>query len=136
MEELEEDKDSRLFAGLCYIPVCIINLIMIAYVLLAKKGGKYARYHALQGLGVFLVIFVMTMIVQLPFMLIYMSSWFSMMSSPAKFASNFANLFLIMIPMMILGLVTLAVYLVFAYWAFTGKKFRIPIISNQVDRMV
>lgn len=135
-DEIDEDKDSRMLSGLCYIPFLLINFIAIAYVLITKKGGKYARYHALQALFFFIAIFIVSIIIEIPIMVFLIWSWINFLSNPIQAESGFLNIFVIIIPVMILSLLLLLVYLYFAFLAFSGKRFRLPLISNQVDKLV
>jgi uncharacterized membrane protein len=132
----ETDGDGRLLAGLCYLPFFLINIVAILYVLLSKKGGGYAKYHALQALLVFITIFVVSAILEIPVMFIFFSTWMGFWTSPQGSATGFSRMFLFMIPLMIFSVAMLLVYLYFAYLAYSGKRFRIPLISSFVDRMV
>jgi len=46
----QEEKNGRLLAALCYIPFFLINIIAMLYVLVGHKGGKFARFHAIQSI--------------------------------------------------------------------------------------
>jgi len=42
--------DANVVAGLCYIPVCYVNLILSIITLVTDKTNKLARFHAFQSI--------------------------------------------------------------------------------------
>lgn len=134
----ENDKDANLLAGLCYIPFALINIIVILYVLLAKKGGKFARFHALQSLFTLLVIVVISGIVNLvfffPTFLNFYANFFTLQSSEA-FMATWVQMFSMMLIPLAISILFMLVFIIFTMLAFMGKKFRIPLIANLVDKV-
>jgi uncharacterized membrane protein len=141
-----KDKDSNLLAGLCYIPVFLINIIAILYVLLAKKGGQFAKFHALQGLFLAIVYFIFIMIIELPFFIVFFKSFSAMQGAffaggdPVDMRNQImaeqTRVFVYMIPAMILGFLYFIGSLVLAFIAFSGKKFRLPVLARLVDKVL
>ena len=42
--------DANVVAGLCYVPLCYLNLILSIITLVTDKTNKLARFHAFQSL--------------------------------------------------------------------------------------
>lgn len=142
----EDEKDANILAGLCYIPFCGLNLILILYVLLAKKGGQYAKFHALQGLFISIGYAILMMIVYIPFMYFFFKSFEEIpvvVETGKNFMqvwSGFMNIWLrsmmIMIPMMLIGILYLIASIVLAIMAFQRKVVRVPLVAGIVDKIV
>jgi uncharacterized membrane protein len=138
----EDEKNARMLAGACYVPFFLINVVAILYVLLGRKGGSYARFHALQSLFLAITWFVVMTAVQIPVMFLFMKTWATMFTAntgnPATmqvFTNLWVQMWLIMLPLMVLGLGFLVLELVFAFWAYGGKRFMIPILGAQAEKM-
>ncbi len=138
----ENEDNDRLLAAACYVPFFLINIVAILFVLLTRKGGAYARFHALQSLFLNITYLVVIMIVQIPVMFLFMKTWASMFTATTAnatasqgFMDAWVQMWLIMLPMMALGLGFLVLNLLFAFWAYGGKKFRIPILGAQAEKM-
>jgi len=132
----EEEQNGKLLAGLCYVPISPINLVAILYVLLANKGGKYARFHAVQSMLLILVFSIISLLIQLPFMLAFAKLFTNFPFSPADFQAAWAQAFAFMVPLMVFGIVFFLVFFYFAIQAFQGKSFRIPVITDLAGRVV
>ena len=112
--------DPNVAAGLAYLPICGVNLIMSIIILVTDKTNKFARFAAFQSLlliGVLIVGYVLTMIVAV-----------------AGAAANST----------ILSLFSLVVWLVFiivpfvgmvvgCIMGFMGKQLKLPVIGNMAD---
>lgn len=112
--------DPNVAAGLAYLPICGVNLIMSIIILVTDKTNKFARFAAFQSLlllGVLIVGYVLTMIV----------------AGVGMAADS-----------MILSLFSLVVWLVFiigplilmvvgCIMSFMGKNFKLPIIGGMAD---
>ncbi len=137
---MADEEQGRTVAALCYIPLFLINIIAIIYALLVKKDDRYARFHAIQGLAILLVMMVVNIIIQIPVMLIWSIHMSDFFSQPTEFFSNFfviwQRMFLLMIPMTIVYVVYLLVSIYFAYMALQGKRFRIPLITRAIEGFV
>src|SRR5438067_13786269 len=58
--------DSNIAAGLAYLPICFVGLIMSIIIIATDKTNKFARFAAFQSLllfGVVIIGYVLTMIV-------------------------------------------------------------------------
>ncbi|VVB56754.1 Uncharacterised protein [uncultured archaeon] len=144
----KEEDHSRLLAGLCYVPFALINLVVILYVLLANKGGKYAKYHALQGLALLLALFVLNMLFSVFFLLPMMQN---LMTTQIQLAQSLKDnstaaatapiqvmgqMYMAMLPMMLFGLGVLAIGLALTVAVALGKDVRIPILKGFLMRFV
>lgn len=116
--------DANVAAGLCYLPVCTINLIMSIIVIATDKTNKLARFHAFQSLlllGASLVAGVPLYI--LMFILLMINSTIT------SILSGLVGL--------ILGVVGLAlfVFLILAMIkAFQGQIYKIPFIGDMAEK--
>jgi uncharacterized membrane protein len=62
--------DPNVAAGLAYLPICAVNLIMSIIILVTDKTNKLARFHAMQSLLLmgaaivgYIVVWILTMII-------------------------------------------------------------------------
>jgi len=151
MADDKEEKDSHLLAGLCYVPFMMINLIVILYVLLAKKGGEYAKYHALQGMTVLIVLFFAWALIWLTFAMPMMQKQMNLQAKILQTASENSTatdlrmqeirtesfgIFSLMIPIMAMGLFVMVALLALAVFVGIGKDIRIPILKGFLMRFV
>jgi uncharacterized membrane protein len=112
--------DPNVAAGLAYLPVCAVNLIMSIIILVTDKTNKLARFSAFQSLlliGVLIVGYVigaviMGMGVGMNSGLFGMLGWLIMMAT-----------FLIFIIATIIGCIK----------GFMGQIFKLPVIGNMAD---
>ncbi|MEM2137746.1 MAG: hypothetical protein QW568_01540 [Candidatus Anstonellaceae archaeon] len=135
----EEEKDSRLYAALSYFPVTIIGLIVSLYVIFTKKGGKYARFHAIQALIVIAAIFVIGLAVQsILFAAVLPGMAGSWIKAGKDSATNpFAmiiNVWAAMLPILLLGVVWFVLLTFLAYKAYTGKGVKLPLIGEFAEK--
>jgi len=115
----EVTSNDRLFAGLAYI----INLIVPLLILLMEENKKRAfqRYHAIQALGLLVACFAYAIVLGmaqcvLGIILSALRSGFLTSTLGCLFS--------------LLGFVPLAVSLYYAYQAYTGKMFEIPVVTQ------
>jgi uncharacterized membrane protein len=116
--------DANVAAGLAYIPVCAINLIMSIIILATDKTNKLARFHAMQSLlllGVaivgYIVVWILTMIIVV-----------------GAGAMNMPSLgFLGFLLIAVYGIALLAAVVISCIKAFMGDMFKLPIIGNMAD---
>ena len=112
--------DANVAAGLAYLPVCGVNLIMSIIILVTDKTNKLARFSAFQSLlliGVLIVGYVigfliMGMGVGMNSGLFGMLGWLISMAA-----------FLVFIICTIIGCIK----------AFMGQIFKLPVIGNMAD---
>ena len=113
--------DTNVAAGLAYLPICGVSLIMSIIILVTDKTNKLARFAAFQSLllfGVVIVGYVITMIVAV--------AGAASGSTLISILSGVAWLVLIIGPIILM--------VVACIMAFTGKQFRIPVIGDMADK--
>ncbi len=112
--------DPNVAAGLAYLPICGVNLIMSIIILVTDKTNKFARFAAFQSLlliGVMIVGYVFTMVVAV---------------AGAAAESTIVSLFsLLLWVVMIIG--PLILMIVACIMGFMGKQFKLPVIGNMAD---
>jgi len=112
--------DPNVAAGLAYIPVCLIGLIMAIIILATDKTNKLARFHAFQSLllmGASIVLYVIVMFI-VGIAAAAESNVLIMLGTLLYFAC-------------ILGV--LAAIIFACIKAFMGQMFKLPIIGNLAD---
>ncbi|MGE5620022.1 MAG: hypothetical protein ACM3US_12270 [Sphingomonadaceae bacterium] len=105
--------ESRLIAALCYVFILIVPALVLASDL---RGQRFLRYHAYQGLGTGLVLLV------LYFLLLPVATWI-LLHVPCVGWS-----FACLAPFIYLAGLGLQMY--WAYLAYQGHIFSIPILGN------
>jgi len=116
--------DANVAAGLCYLPVCSINLIMSIIVLVTDKTNKLTRFHAFQSLllmGAAVIIGVPAYVLMVVLFLVN-----------STITSILGGLF-----GLILGLVGLALFvfmIIAMIKAFQGETYRIPYLGDMADK--
>ena len=76
--------------------------------LLIEKDNKFVRFHAMQSTILFIALFIVNVILTITF------------------------IGLLLVP--IVGLIGLVLWLVLMYMAFTGKKFKLPVIGDIAEK--
>ncbi len=143
----KDDENSKLMAGLCYVPFGLINIIAILYILLAKKGGPYAKYHALQGLALQLVILVFSMVFMFAFMFPAMQNMALTQDQFVQSANNstvhsaqsaqfIKNTLAYIGPIFIYSFGIFFVELALAVSVALGKDIRFPMVRGLLERLV
>ena len=125
--------DPKTLAGLCYIPILFINILVPLYVLITGKGGRFAKFHAVQALILGVVYFVAAQLVMIPYYIAFGSLYASIFSGKAMNAATFSSMggmFLMMIPVMLLGVAFLVYSIYLAVKAFGGAEVRVPVIGK------
>jgi hypothetical protein len=116
-------KDSFL-AALGYVPFFFINYLVPAYVL-ARKGGKYARFHAIHSLALNAL-----GLVPLAIVLIVLYLFWPFISSGSFLNPNFINSSGIMPALVLLQINIFNLY--FAFCALKGKPISVPVVTRLV----
>ena len=98
---LSEDA-SKILAALSY-PIWIVALVTI---LIAKQKEKYAKYHGYQGLFWGIAMFLVYLVLSIPFNILWRAQG------------------------SLLGIAILGIEIYFAVLAYQGRTFKIPIIYN------
>lgn len=112
--------DPNVAAGLAYLPICAINLIMSIIIIATDKTNKLARFHAFQSLllmGLAIVLYVVLMIVG-----------FAAAATESSILGIFTLLLYVAYLIGILGAVIFC-----CIKAFMGQIVKLPIIGNMAD---
>jgi uncharacterized membrane protein len=113
--------DGNVAAGLAYLPVCGVSLIMSIIILVTDKTNKFARFAAFQSLlliGVMIAGYVIAMVITV---------------AGAASESTIISL-LGMLIWLVLIIVPVLCSLIGCIMAFMGKQFRLPVIGDMADK--
>jgi uncharacterized membrane protein len=117
--------DPNVAAGLAYIPVCAVNLIMSIIILATDKTNKLARFHAMQSLLLLGAAIVGYIIVWILTMIIVVGA--GAMNMPSLSILGFLIL-------AVYGLALLAAVVIACIKAFQGEMFKLPVIGDMADK--
>jgi len=125
--------DPKTLAGLCYIPVAFINVLVPLYVLITGKGGRFAKFHAVQALLMYVAYFILIQLVMIPYYLAFGTIYADLFAGKqvgTAALSSMSGMFVMMIPTMLLfiGFLVYSVYL--AIKAFGGNEIQVPVIGK------
>jgi uncharacterized membrane protein len=112
--------DPNVAAGLAYIPICAIGLIMSIIILVTDKTNKLARFHAFQSLlllGASIVLYLAVMFVGI--------------AAAAANSGAIAMLAGLLYFVVLIGI--LAAIIFCCIKAFMGQIFKLPVIGNMAD---
>lgn len=112
--------DPNVAAGLAYLPICAVNLVMSIIIIATDKTNKLARFAAFQSLmliGLMIAGYVLTMIVAV--------------AGAAAESMVLSLLSLVVWVVAIIGPLVLSV--IGCIMGFMGKQFKIPVIGNMAD---
>lgn len=116
--------DPNVAAGLAYLPVCAINLIMSIVIIATDKTNKLARFHAFQSLllmGASIVGYIGVVIISF-----IIGALAGAIDMPAL--GFLGLLVLIVYAIAILGALVMA-----CIKAFQGEIYKLPVIGNMAD---
>lgn len=116
--------DANVAAGLCYLPVCGINLIMSIIVIVTDKTNKLARFNAFQSL----LLLGAVLVVEIP-AYILMVILFVMNSTITSILGGLFGLVL-----GVFGLAVLVFLILAMIKAFQGDMYKIPFIGDMADK--
>lgn len=116
--------DPNVAAGLCYLPVCGINLIMSIIVLVTDKTNKLARFHAFQS--------ILLIVSTIPLIIIYAVGFGIAIAIDSQIGFPLFMI-LVWLIMMVLGIGLLVYMIIALIKAFQGQIFKIPFIGNMAD---
>jgi len=111
--------DPNVAAGLAYLPVCFIGLIMSIIIIATDKTNKFARFAAFQSIllhAAIIVLYIIGVVIAL-----------AGMAAGSSLISLLGVLIYLLIFVVIIGL------LICCIMAFMGKEFRVPGISGMAD---
>jgi uncharacterized membrane protein len=106
-------------AGLAYLPVCFIGLIMSIIIVATDKTNKFARFAAFQSIllhAVIIVLYIVGMVIA-----------FAGMAANSGIIALFGFLVYLLIFVVVIGLIVCCIM------AFMGKMFKIPVIGGMAD---
>jgi len=112
--------DPNVAAGLAYLPVCFIGLIMSIIIIATDKTNKFARFAAFQSVllhATLIVGYILVMIV-------------AVVGAAAQ--STIISLFSLLIWLVVI-IVPVICLLVGCVMAFMGKQFKVPVIGGMAD---
>ncbi|MER3632292.1 MAG: hypothetical protein C4325_09100 [Blastocatellia bacterium] len=115
--------DANVGALLCYLPVCLVNLIYSIIVIVSDKQNRFVRFHAFQSLlltGVYLVIFFAIMIIA------------ALIS--AIISGTLGSLFSLLNFLVMIGFIAAMVF--GCIKGYQGQMFKFPIIGDMADKWV
>jgi uncharacterized membrane protein len=122
------DLDANVAAGLAYIPVCFVHLIISIAILVTDKTNKLPRFHAVQSLllwAAMIVGYIAAFIVAMVIMVI---------AGAANAPGLMILSFLVYAVFMIYALGCLVMLIISCIKAFQGQIFRIPLIGAIADK--
>ena len=117
--------DANIVAGLCYVPVCYLNLILSIITLVTDKTNKLARFHAFQS--IFLTVGLIVVMIRY-----FCAGIIGAILDNALGYPIFTSLLGILC--MVLGLALLIAVIIAAIKAFQGQIYKLPIIGNMADK--
>lgn len=117
--------DANVAAGLAYLPVCAINLIMSIIILATDKTNKLARFHAVQSL----LLLGAAIVIGVPLYIIMFVGIFVDAAIGLPIISGLSSLVLL-----VFGLGILIFLVIACIKAFGGEVYKIPVIGNMADK--
>ncbi len=110
----EPNSDDKLWAGLSYAGLVCCMIPTIVIFLLKRGESDHIKFHSLQGMGFWLVLFISQIILTV--------------------SSGIPGIGIVSgIVSILLSLATLAVWIYLMIMAFTGKDFKIPVLGEFID---
>ena len=124
--------DGHAFGALVYI----FGILIAAIIFIVKKDDPYVKYHAAQAIVFDIAVIIVSFIISILAIFVVFIFMFLGLFSPAIFLLGFASFWVVWIAIMVFSLALLLLRLFFAWKAYQGTKFRLPILSGFVDKMV
>ena len=113
--------DANVAAGLAYIPVCLVGIIMSIIIIATDKTNKLARFHAFQSLLLMALSIVL-----------YIVATVVIGVAAAANSSILALLGSLLYFVVILGILGALIFACIK--AFMGQIFKLPIIGDMADK--
>lgn len=115
--------DPNVAAGLAYLPVCGVNLIMSIIIIVTDKTNKLARFHAFQSL----LLLATALIIEIPayFLMVIL------LVMNSTITSLLGGLFGLVVA--VFGLAIFVFMIIALIKAFQGQIYKIPFIGNMAD---
>ncbi|MEO6655613.1 MAG: hypothetical protein ABIO36_05980 [Pyrinomonadaceae bacterium] len=112
--------DPNVAAGLAYLPICAVNLIMSIIIVVTDKTNKLARFHAFQSLLLMGVCVVLGIVLGI----------FGAIVAVAQ-STILALLLLLVEVVFILAILGAVIFCMVK--AFSGQVFKLPVIGDMAD---
>jgi uncharacterized membrane protein len=113
--------DPNVAAGLAYLPICGINLIMSIIILVTDKTNKLPRFHAFQSLlllGVSIVLYFLVAFI-----------YGILLATQSGALAILGSLLFLGVALAILGAIIFC-----CVKAFQGQMFKLPVIGDMADK--
>ena len=111
--------DTNVAAGLAYLPVCFVGLVMSIIIIATDKTNKLARFAAFQSIALHALIIV--------FYILGIVIAFAGIAANSSIIALFGFLVYLLIFAVAIALIVCCIM------AFMGKEFRLPVIGNMAD---
>ena len=111
--------DPNVAAGLAYLPVCFVGLIMSIIIIATDKTNKFARLAAFQSIllhALIIVFYIVGVVIAL-----------------AGMAANSGLISLLGVLIYLLIFVVVIALIICCIMAFMGKEFKLPVIGGMAD---
>lgn len=118
----EPSGESKVFAAVAYFFGMLIALVIY----LVKKDDSYVRFHAMQAI----LFDIAISIVSVPLIGFAFAAFFVLAASKSAMA-----FIILWAAIMVFALLSIIVKLIFAFKAFTGSRFRIPLIGKYAEKI-
>jgi len=112
--------DTNIAAGLAYLPICFVGLIMSIIIIVTDKTNKLARFAAFQSVllhAALIVGYILTMIV-------------AVIGAAAN--STIISLFSLLVWLVAI-IIPIIAMIVGCIMAFMGKQFKLPVLGGMAD---
>lgn len=112
--------DTNVAAGLAYLPVCLIGIVISIIIIVTDKTNKAARFAAFQSIllhAIGIVLYVLGIIVAV-----------AGMAANSSIIALFGMLIYLCIFVVFIGLVVCCIM------AFMGKTFKVPVLGDMADK--
>src|SRR3954470_16292711 len=112
--------DTNVAAGLAYLPVCFVGLIMSIIIIATDKTNKFARFAAFQSIllhAALIVGYILTMII-------------AVVGAAAQ--STIISLFSLLVWLVVI-IIPVVCLLIACVMGFMGKQFKLPIVGGMAD---
>lgn len=116
--------DANVAAGLCYLPICGISLIMSIIILVTDKTNKLPRFHAFQSL--------LLLASTIPLVIVY-AVGFGIALAIDSMIGFPLFMIIVWLIMVVLGLAIFVFLIIALIKAFQGQIYKIPVIGNMAD---
>jgi uncharacterized membrane protein len=112
--------ESKLFGALAYLLSVVTGIV----VLLMKKEDAYAKFHAMQSILVFVVVFIVYVILTIAAVIL----------SYIPIIGQILGLLVVLLQGLI-SLVMLILWLLLMWKAYSGVKWKLPVVGDKAEKM-